>query len=30
MQKEERLHLKKDGIFACKKKDEDKVLHLYN
>ena len=30
MQKEQRLHLKKNRVFACKRKEEDKLLHLYN
>ena len=30
MQKEGRLYLNKDGIVACKRRDEDKVLHKYN
>ena len=30
MQKEERLYLNKDGIVACKKREEDKVLYNYN
>ena len=30
MQKKERFHLKKDRVFACKRKEEDKILHLYN
>ena len=30
MQKEGRLYLNKDGIVACKKGDEDKVLYKYN
>ena len=30
MQKEERLYLNKDGIIACKKREEDKVLYKYN
>ena len=30
MQKEGRLYLKKDGIVACKRRDEDKVLYKYN
>ena len=27
MQKEERLYLNKDGILACKRREEDKVLY---
>ena len=30
MQKEGRLYLNKDGIVACKRRDEDKVLYKYN
>ena len=30
MQKEGRLYLKKNGIVACKRRDEDKVLYKYN
>ena len=30
MQKEGRLYLKKEGIVACKRRDEDKVLFKYN
>ena len=30
MQKEGRLYLNKDGIEACKRRDEDKVLYKYN
>ena len=30
MQKEGRLYLNKDGIAACKRRDEDKVLYKYN
>ena len=30
MQKEGRLYLNKDKIVACKRRDEDKVLHKYN
>ena len=30
MQKEGRLYLSKDGIVACKRRDEDKVLFKYN
>ena len=30
MQKERRLYLNQDGIVACKRKDEDKVLYKYN
>ena len=30
MQKEGRLHLNKDGIEACKRRDKDKVLYKYN
>ena len=30
MQKEGRLHLNKDRIVACKKREEDKVLYKYN
>ena len=30
MQKEGRLYLNKDGIVACKKREEDKVLYKYN
>ena len=30
MQKEGRLYLNKDGIVACKRKEEDKVLYKYN
>ena len=30
MQKEGRLYLNKDGIMACKRKIEDKVLYEYN
>ena len=30
MQKEGRLYLNKDAIVACKKRDEDKILHKYN
>ena len=29
MQKEVRLYLNKDGIVACKRSDEDKVLYKY-
>ena len=29
MQKEGRLHLNKDGIVACKKREEDKILYKY-
>ena len=30
MQKEERLYLNKNGIIACKNREEDKVLYKYN
>ena len=30
MQKEGRLYLNKDGIVACKRREEDKVLYKYN
>ena len=30
IQKEGRLYLNKDGIVACKRRDEDKVLYKYN
>ena len=30
MQKEGRLYLNKDGIVACKRREEDKVLFKYN
>ena len=30
MQKKGRLYLNKDGIVACKRRDEDKVLYKYN
>ena len=30
MQKEGRLYLNKDGIVACKRRDEDKVLYKHN
>ena len=30
MQKEGRLNLNKDGIVACRRRDEDKVLYKYN
>ena len=30
MQKEGRLYLNKDGIVACKKREEDRVLYKYN
>ena len=30
MQKEGRLYLNKDGIVACKRRDEDKVLYKCN
>ena len=30
MQKEGRLYLSKDGIVACKRREEDKVLYKYN
>ena len=30
MQKEGRLYLNKDGIVACKRRKEDKVLQKYN
>ena len=30
MQKEGRLYPKKDGIVACKRREEDKVLYKYN
>ena len=30
MQKEGRLYLNKDGIMACKRREEDKVLYKYN
>ena len=30
MQKEGSLYLNKDGIVACKRRDEDKVLFKYN
>ena len=30
MQKEGRLYLNKDGIVACKRREEDRVLHKYN
>ena len=30
MQKEGRLYLNKEGIVACKRRDEDKVLYKYN
>ena len=30
MQKEGRLYLNKDGIVACKRREEDKVLYEYN
>ena len=30
MQKERRLYLNKDGIVACKRREEDKVLYKYN
>ena len=30
MQKEGRLYLNKDGIVACKRRDENKVLYKYN
>ena len=30
MQKEGRLYLNKDGIVACRRRDEDKVLYKYN
>ena len=29
MQKEGRLYLNKDGIVACKRREEDKVLYKY-
>ena len=30
MQKDGRFYLKKDGIVACKKREEDKVLYKHN
>ena len=30
MQKEGRLYLNKDGIVACKRREEDRVLYKYN
>ena len=30
MQKEGRLYLNKDGIVACKRREEDKFLYKYN
>ena len=30
MQKDGRLYLNKDGIVACKRREEDKVLYKYN
>ena len=30
MQKEGRLYLNKDGIVACKRREEDKILYKYN
>ena len=30
MQNEGRLYLNKDGIVACEKREEDKVLYKYN
>ena len=30
MQKEGRLYLNKDGIVACRRREEDKVLYKYN
>ena len=30
MQREGRLYLNKDGIVACKRREEDKVLYKYN
>ena len=30
MQKEGRLHLNKDGIVACKRREEHRVLYKYN
>ena len=30
MQKEGRLYLIRDGIMACKRREEDKVLYKYN
>ena len=30
MQKERSLHLNKDDIVACRRRDEDKVLYKYN
>ena len=30
MQKEGRLYLNKDGIVACKRREEDRVLYMYN
>ena len=30
MQKEGKLYLNKDGTVACKRRDEDKVLYMYN
>ena len=30
MQKEERLHLNKDGIVPCKRREENRVLYKYN
>ena len=30
MQKQGRLYLNKDGIVACKRREEDKVLYKYN
>ena len=30
MNRKDLLYLNKDGIVACKRKEEDKVLHKYN